>query len=38
MKKRSYEAPAVVYTEKLEGRALVCALADQTCGSGPIQS
>lgn len=37
--KKSYERPAVIYTEKLEARAVVCAKADDSmCGAGPIQS
>ena len=37
--KKSYEKPAIVHTEKLEARAVVCAKAtDTACGSGPIQS
>jgi hypothetical protein len=40
MKKRFYERPAVVHTEKLEARATNCAKADdsQCGGGGPIQS
>ncbi len=37
--KKTYEAPAVIHTEKMEGRAIVCARVDtDTCGSGPILS
>ena len=37
--KKTYEAPAVIHTEKLEARAVVCAKADDTaCAAGPIQS
>lgn len=37
--KKSYESPAVIHTEQLEARAVVCAKADDsTCGAGPIQS
>jgi hypothetical protein len=39
MSKRPYQKPAIVHTEKLEGRAVECAKADQTfCAEGPIQS
>ncbi len=39
MKKKTYEAPAVIFTEKMEGRALSCTAADSdTCGSGPLQT
>ena len=36
--KKTYERPAIVHTEKLEARAVVCTKADNTCGAGPIQS
>jgi hypothetical protein len=39
--KKSYERPAVLHTEKLEARAVVCSKADSStpsCGAGPIQS
>jgi hypothetical protein len=37
--KKSYERPAIVHTEKLEARAVMCQKADDSCGSpGPIQS
>jgi len=39
--KKTYEAPAVVHTEKLEARAIVCNKSDVNCGDGgnaPIQS
>jgi hypothetical protein len=37
--KKSYERPAVLHTEKLEARAVVCMKADDnTCGGGPVQS
>ena len=41
MKKKIYEAPAIIHTEKLEARATACAKAganDPGCGAGPIQS
>ena len=39
MKKKTYERPAIVHTEKLEARATQCAKADgASCGAGPIQS
>ena len=37
MKKKSYERPAIIHTEKLEARATNCSKADQGC-TGPIQS
>jgi hypothetical protein len=36
--KKTYEKPAVTHTEKLEGRAVICTLADDSCSSGVIQS
>ncbi len=37
--KKEYYRPKVIQTEKIEGRAVVCALGDDTtCGAGPIQS
>lgn len=37
--KKTYEKPRVVYAEKVEARAVGCALADAaTCSDGPIQS
>ncbi len=37
--KKTYERPAIVHTEKLEARAVVCSKAvDAQCGAGPIQS
>jgi hypothetical protein len=37
--KKTYERPAIVHTEKLEARAVVCMKDnDTTCGSGPVQS
>ena len=37
--KQEYFPPKVVHTEKMEARAVNCALADDaTCGAGPIQS
>jgi len=39
MAKKTYEKPAVVHTEKLEGRAAVCQRSDpDTCAVGPIQT
>jgi hypothetical protein len=38
MKKKVYEKPAVVHTEKLEARAVVCDKADESCGGGALQS
>ena len=37
--KKSYERPAIIHTEKLEARAVLCSKADDSCvSSGPIQS
>jgi len=39
MTKKSYEKPAITHTEKLEGRAAVCAKVDDTaCAGGPLSS
>ena len=39
MKKKTYERPAIIHTEKLEARAVVCSKSDDSCAtSGPIQS
>ena len=39
MKKKVYEAPAIIYTEKLEARATMCAKGDDnTCPGGPLMS
>ena len=37
--RREYFPPRIVHTEKIEGRAVACAMADDAqCGQGPIQS
>ena len=37
--KKPYEKPAITHVEKIEARAVACALADDaTCGAGPINS
>ena len=37
--KKTYERPAIIHTEKLEARAVLCSKADDSCvASGPIQS
>lgn len=37
--KKTYERPAVLWTEKLEARAISCAKADDnTCSGAPVQS
>jgi hypothetical protein len=37
--KKNYERPAIIHTEKLEARAVMCMKADDSCASGgPIQS
>jgi hypothetical protein len=39
MKRKSYERPEILHTEKLEARAVACAKADETqCPAGPVQS
>ncbi len=37
MKKKTYERPAIIHTEKLEARATVCNNASSDCAPGPIQ-
>jgi len=37
--KKTYEKPQVIYSERVEARAVGCALSDAaTCSEGPIQS
>ena len=37
--KKPYVKPAIIHTEKVEARAVVCTRSDDTCGpSGPITS
>jgi hypothetical protein len=37
--KKNYERPAILHTEKLEARAVVCSKSDDAaCSQGPIQS
>lgn len=37
--KKTYERPAIVHTEKLEARAVICTRSTEAaCASGPIQS
>lgn len=37
--RKEYFPPKIVHTEKIEIRAVACAMADDaTCGAGPIQS
>jgi hypothetical protein len=39
MQKKGYERPAIVHTEKLEARAVVCIKATTpACDVGPVQS
>ena len=38
MKKKDYESPTIVHTEKLEGRAVLCNKADDACAGGTISS
>jgi len=34
MRKLAYESPAIIHTEKLEGRAINCNKSDDACSSG----
>lgn len=36
--KKPYTPPAIIHTEKLEGRAVICDKADDSCGAGTLQS
>jgi hypothetical protein len=36
--KKTYERPAIVHTEKLEARAVICSKSNEACGAGPLQS
>jgi hypothetical protein len=36
--KKTYEKPAVIHSEKLEGRAVACTQSDDSCSGGVIQS
>jgi len=37
--RKEYFPPKIMYTEKIEARAVACARSDDaTCGAGPIQS
>jgi hypothetical protein len=36
--KASYNAPKILWTEKLTARAVECMRADASCAPGPIQS
>lgn len=39
MKKKAYEKPAIVHTEKIEARATTCSKnTDQCANTGPITS
>jgi len=38
MKKKPYERPTIVHTEKIEARAVNCDKADDSCAGGIIQS
>ena len=38
MNKKPYEKPAVVHTEKLEARAVICDKSDDGRGGGTLQS
>ena len=39
MKKKVYEKPAIVHTERIEARAVSCAKSTDTCAQqGPITS
>lgn len=37
--KKDYLPPKIVHSEKIEGRSVACAMADDaSCAAGPIQS
>lgn len=37
--RKDYFPPKIVHTEKIETRAVACAMGDEAhCGAGPIQS
>jgi hypothetical protein len=36
--RKEYFPPRIVHTEKIETRAVACALGNDACGAGPIQS
>ncbi|HEV8377198.1 MAG TPA: hypothetical protein VGR38_13290 [Candidatus Polarisedimenticolia bacterium] len=36
--RKPYEAPAIVFTTKVEARAVVCSKADGNCTLGPTSS
>ena len=38
MPKKPYEKPAIVQTEKITTRAVICDKADASCSGGVIQS
>jgi len=38
MSRKPYEPPAVVHTEKLKARAIICAKESVACIPNPIQS
>jgi len=38
MKKKPYETPSIVHTEKIEARAVVCDKATESCAGGTVQS
>lgn len=35
---KEYFPPKIVHTERIEGRAVSCAMANDACAPGPIQS
>ena len=36
--RKPYEAPAIIFTTKVEARAVVCSKADGNCTLGPTSS
>jgi hypothetical protein len=37
--KKPYETPRILHSEKMEGRAVACAAADEnSCPGGPLQT
>ena len=38
MKKKPYESPTIVHTEKIEARAVTCDKGNDSCAGGVVQS
>ncbi len=36
--RKPYEKPAIVYSQKVEARAVVCSRANDTCFPGPLST